>query len=67
MFSRRIRSVCRGCGEVTELTDTTVIGGEVFGTCTDCHRDRPDYVRSAASTARVLGLDVDDVRHKLRD
>jgi hypothetical protein len=49
------------------LTDTTVIGGEVFGTCTDCHRDRPDYVRSAASTARVLGLDVDDVRHKLRD
>ena len=65
-FSAR-HDVCRGCDEVRELVDTAQISGETVGLCLECASARPNFVRSAASTARILGADVDDVRHGLRD
>jgi hypothetical protein len=67
MESRRIRGICRNCGEITKLADTVRIGNEIFGLCVVCTASKPDFVRAASSTARVLGFDVDDVRHRLRD
>lgn len=59
--------LCRGCDDVRELFDSALISGETVGLCLECASAQPNFVRSASSTARILGADVEDVRHGLRD
>lgn len=67
MESKRVRDACRNCGTISDLADSARIGSETYGLCAQCTRELPDFVRAASSTARLLGIDVDDVRHGLRD
>jgi hypothetical protein len=67
MESKRVRGECRNCGQIGDLADSARIGDQTYGLCADCTQQLPDYVRAASSKARVLGIDVDDVRHGLRD
>jgi hypothetical protein len=57
---------CTVCGTGRRAVDALDIGGHIIAVCETCEQQRPTYIRSQGSTARILGLEVTDVRGLLR-
>jgi hypothetical protein len=54
--------VCTECSFGRRAVDAARIGGRVVAVCEVCEREDPTRIRRTGSTARLLGLDVEDVR-----
>jgi hypothetical protein len=57
---------CTVCTSGRRAVDALNVNGHVIAVCEVCEKERPTYIRSQGSTARILGLDVTDVRGLLR-